>query len=92
MVTVDCIECDGTIESSEVNQVWTTQVSKASICSARENEESISSNMDNKQIDSTCEQINLRENDDDQDKQKRTALPFKRTRCPPQKRDKDFLR
>ena len=82
-----CGKCDNELSGL----ARTTQVSKESICSAREDEESISTNMDNKQIDSTCEQINLRESDDDQDKHKRIALPSKRTRRPPQKRDKDFL-
>jgi hypothetical protein len=69
--SVDYIECDGTTESSEEKQVWTTQETNKNICSVRENEESISLIMDNKRIDSTCEQINLGENDDDQDKHKK---------------------
>jgi hypothetical protein len=67
---------------SEVNSVWTTQVSRESISSARENEESVGTDMDNKQIHSKC---------DDQDKHRGTVLPFKRIRRPPQKLDKDFL-
>jgi hypothetical protein len=39
--SVDYIECDGTTESSEENQVWTTQETKKNICSVRKNEESL---------------------------------------------------
>ena len=47
--------------------------------------------MDNKLTEPACDQINLKVNDDNQEKHKRTGLPPKRIRRPPQKREKDFL-
>jgi hypothetical protein len=49
-------------------QVKKTQVPKESICLAKGNKESISSIMDNELIDTLCDQINSKVNDDDQEK------------------------
>jgi hypothetical protein len=74
---VDYIESDGTTELSEENQVWTTQVSKEHLFSYGKRRDY------NRRIDLNCEQINSRETDEDQENHKRTALPSKRTQCPP---------
>jgi hypothetical protein len=75
---------------SEENDVLTTKVLKESICSVNKNEEITSSIMANKSSDPACDQVTIKVNDDDQEKRKGTLLPPKSTRCPPQKREKDF--
>jgi hypothetical protein len=87
--SVDYIECDVLTVSSEENRVLTPRVPKES--SASKNEECTSLIMVNKSIDPACDQVNSKVNNDDQEKHKGTVLPPKRTRCPPQKRDKDIL-
>jgi hypothetical protein len=62
-----------------------------SIFSANQNDESSSSAMANKSIDPACDQVELKVNDDDREKHKGTVLPPKRTLCPAQKCEKDFL-
>jgi hypothetical protein len=89
--SVDYIECDELTMSSEGNRVLTTQVHKESICSVKGHEENTSQITDNKLTDPVCGQINLKVNDDNREKHKRTALRPKRIRRPPQKREKDFL-
>jgi hypothetical protein len=52
--------------------------------SANKNEECTSLIMVNKSIETACDQIKSKANDDDQEQHKGTVLPPKRTQRPPQ--------
>lgn len=78
--SVEQNECDVITKLSEENHVLTAQGSQ----------ESISSVIVGEQVDLCCESVNLRGTEVDLDKQEMTALPSKRARHQPQKRNKDF--